>query len=184
MRADGDVGCGGLRDDPLGLLNPAFDLSRSRKRFCRKVVFHQQASVVLISRVNPRAVNVRQGDRLQVHPGRLRHKGLYGRVIPMIILHGGGGFHLDHFPFGLTAFRCRQHHIGKGQSSARPETRFEDRPPGPSQQLCRTGKGCIKALRVHVNDGSCPLRIVEAFRNVPHLVARLKPRLSICRIFT
>ena len=90
MRADTYFRFARLIRNLLSFGNPAFDLLGASKGFCRKVVFCQQTPVVLLAGIDPRTVDVRHRDRLLLHPGRLRHESLNGKVIPMIILNAGG----------------------------------------------------------------------------------------------
>ena len=182
-RADRHVGLVGQRHDPLSIGNPAPDLLGAGESFGREVSFLQEPPVVFLPRVNPRRVDVGQRDRFQRHAGGLRHEGLHGDVVAVIVLHAGGGFHLDHPPDGFPLLGHGQHHVRESQGAVRLEARFKNRLPGFFQQLRGAGKGGLVALDLGIDEGAFFLRVVDAPGDVAHLVSSLKRRFRLGRNF-
>ena len=73
----------------LRLRNPGLDFGSPGECFLRKVVFFQESTVVSITRIGPRAVDMRQCNAVQAHARRTRHKCLYRHVVSVVVLDAG-----------------------------------------------------------------------------------------------
>ena len=120
-----------------------------------------------------------QRDRFQRHAGGLRHEGLHGDVVAVIVLHAGGGFHLDHPPDRPAVIGHGQHHVRESQGTIRLEACFKHRVPGIFQQLRGAGKSDLVAFDLGIDEGTFFLRVVDAPGDVAHLVSPLKCGLGL-----
>ena len=179
LRADGDFGLLGQSHDLLGVGDPPFDLFGPRKSFLGEIFLLEQTPIILIARIDPGGVDVRQRDGFQRHPCGLGDECLHGDVLPVIILNAGGRFHLDHLPDRLAVLPDRQQHIGKSHGTLHPERSLKNRLAGICHQLSGARVCAVEALGLEINERSLPLGIVDASGDVTDLVAHLKSRLGL-----
>ena len=113
-----------------------------------------------------------QGDTTGVGQKRL-----HGGIVPVVVLHGGRGLHLDHAPSPFSGLLDRQHHIGKCQCPFGAEPSLEDRLVRLQERL-RPFKGCLKAPHFEIDQRAFALGVIDLPGNVANLMAHREARLG------
>ena len=107
----------------LRIANPVHDLRQPLSDRLIDARLDKQATILALPRVDEAAINV--GNRRSRHrnTGRLRNPGLNCRIVQMVVLHAGRGFHFEQ----VIAIRARGQHVDAYQHIVGFKGGFENR---------------------------------------------------------
>ena len=138
----------------------------------------EEPPVIAFALVDEGVVDVGDRRRGKRHAHLAREIHLDGKVVPVIVLHRGGRFYLEHSPSPLViAAPGRQHHIGEGKDAVVVEGRLKDRALACFQEHCGKPEGLVIAERLPIDERPVPLWIENLTRDIANFVADLEDHL-------